>query len=115
MLKTLSALAAVAVASALVVPTVSQAQDTQSVRVSYADLNLASNTGQAKLQQRIDYAAKYVCEGDLSNIDYVSAIYACRADAVAGARPAFEAAVAEATRHGTVTVLDTASLVVTKQ
>jgi UrcA family protein len=114
MLKTLSALAALVAASAIVVPTVSNAQDTMSVRVHYGDLNLASGDGQGKLKQRISYAAKYVCEGDLSNIDAVSAVFACRADAVAGARPAYEAAVAEATRHGTVTVLESASLIVAK-
>ena len=40
MLKTLPALAALAAATALVVPTVSQAAEQNSVRVSYADLNL---------------------------------------------------------------------------
>jgi len=44
----------------------------------------------------------------------VSAAFACRADAVAGARPAYQAAVAEATRHGTVTVLESAALIVAK-
>jgi UrcA family protein len=114
MLKTRSALASLVAASAIVVPTVSQAEDTLSVRVPYSDLNLASFDGQGKLQQRISYAAKYVCEGDLTNIDAVSAVFACRADAVASARPAYQAAVAEAPRHGTVTVLESAALIVAK-
>ena len=105
MLKTLSALAALVAASAVVVPTVSNAEETVSVRVPYSDLNLASANGQDRLKQRISVAAKYVCEGDLTNIDAITAVFACRSDAVAGARPAYEAAVAEATRHGTVTVL----------
>jgi UrcA family protein len=114
MLKTLSALAALLAASAIVMPTVSNAQDTVSVRVPYSDLNLASGTDQDRLKQRISNAAKYVCEGDLRNIDAVSAVFTCRAEATAGARPAYEAAVAEATRHGTVTVLESASLTVAK-
>jgi len=44
----------------------------------------------------------------------VSAVFACRADAVASARPAYQAAVAEAKRHGTVTVLESAALIVAK-
>jgi UrcA family protein len=114
MLKTLSALAALLAASAIVVPTVSNAQETVSVRVPYSDLNLASGSGQDRLKLRISNAAKYVCEGDLRNIDAVSAVFACRGDAVASARPAYQAAVAEATRHGTVTVLESASLIVAK-
>lgn len=113
MLKTLSALASMVAAATVVVPTVSQAQDTVSVRVPYSDLNLASQEGQGRLQTRIFSAAKYVCEGDLRNMDAISVEFACRSDAIASAKPAFEAAVAEATRHGTVTVLG-ASLIVTK-
>lgn len=110
MLKTLSALAALIAASAIVVPTVSQAQDTRSARVSYADLNLASLDGQDRLQTRINYAAKYVCEDGtgVTNLQLMDAEFACRSDAVAGAQPAFKAAVAEATRHGTVEVLGAA-------
>ena len=109
MMKILTALAAVAAASAVVVPTVSQAQETRSVRVSYADLNLASVDDQGRLETRIKYAAKYVCEdGSPNNLFLMSAEFACRSDAIASARPAFEAAVAEANRHGTVTVLGSA-------
>lgn len=114
MLKTLSALGSLVAASALVVPTVSQAEQTLSVRVPYSDLNLASSAGQGALTQRISNAAKYVCEGDLTTIDAVSQVYACRIDAVATAQPAYKAAVAEATRHGTVTVLESTSLIVAK-
>jgi len=62
MLKTLPALAALAVATALVVPTISQAAERTSVRVSYADLNLATEFGQTKLQRRISFAAELVCD-----------------------------------------------------
>ena len=114
MLKTLSALGSLVAASALVVPTVSQADDTLSVRVPYSDLNLASREGQGRLQTRIFYAAKYVCESDPKDIMAIATEFACRSDAVATAQPAYQAAVAEATRHGTVTVLESASLIVAK-
>lgn len=115
MVKMLPALAALTVATALVVPTVSQAQDTRSARVSYADLDLASNVGQDRLQRRIVYAAKSVCEtADVLDLDFTAVVKECRTDAIAGAQPAFHEAVAAAERRGTVTVLDTASLVVSR-
>jgi UrcA family protein len=114
MLKTLPALAALVVASALVVPTVSEAQDTASVRVSYADLNLATDFGQNKLQHRISYAAETVCDkADPFDLNYTRAVSDCRIGAVAGAQPAFLAAVAAA-RHPSVTVLDATALIVTR-
>ena len=114
MLKTLSALGSLVAASALVVPTVSQAEDTLSVRVPYSDLNLASREGQGRLHTRISYAAKYVCESDPKDIMAIATEFTCRNEAVAGAQPAYKAAVAEATRHGTVTVLESTSLIVAK-
>jgi len=113
MFRMLSALASLAAASAVMVPTVSYAQDGASVVVPYSDLNLASASGQDRLQRRIFYAAKNVC-GDATYIALGSEALSCRTAAVANARPAYEAAVAEATRHGTVTVLGSASLIVTK-
>jgi UrcA family protein len=114
MLKTISALASLVAASAIVVPTVSQAEQTLSVRVPYSDLNLASLSGQSTLKGRIYTAAKYVCDGDVATIDAITAVFACRTETVANARPAYQAAVAEATRHGSVTVLESASLIVAK-
>jgi len=114
MLKTLPALAALVVATALVVPTVSQAQDTNSVRVSYADLNLSTNFGQSKLQRRIAYAAVNVCDkADVLDLKYTQAVSECRVGAVASAQPAFMAAIAAA-RHPSVTVLDATALIVTR-
>ena len=60
MLKPIAAFGALVVASALVVPTVSQAAASNSVRVSYADLNLASAQGQSSLVHRIAFAARTV-------------------------------------------------------
>jgi UrcA family protein len=113
MLKPSLALAAVVVASVLVTPTVSQAAESNSVRVSYADLNLASKVGQHRLQARIAGGARIVCEvEDSRQMDLAVATNACRSDAIQSAEPAYEAAVAAA-RHGTVEVLGAASIVVT--
>jgi len=113
MLKTLPALAALAAATALVVPTISQAAERTSVRVSYADLNLATEFGQSKLQRRISFAAELVCDTtDPLNLGFARAVADCRGGAIAGAQPAFAAAVAAA-RHPSVTVLDATALVVT--
>jgi UrcA family protein len=114
MLKTVVAFAAVLAASAFVVPTVSQAAEVSSARVSYADLNLASDLGQQSLQRRIFHAAESVCEIGLTRQEVKLALLAadCRDDAIAGAQPQFAAAVNSA-RHGTVTVLDSSVLIVT--
>jgi UrcA family protein len=112
MSKTLPALAALAVAAALVVPTVSQAAETDSVRVSYADLNLASNFGQDRLQSRIVHAAQVVCgPADHRDVPFTQKVAECRKDTVADAQPAYAAAVAAA-RHGTVEVLEGAALII---
>jgi UrcA family protein len=112
MLKTVTAFAAVLVSSALVVPTVSHAETINSMRVSYADLNLASATGQVSLQRRINYAARTVCEiEDSRELALAHATNLCRGDAVAGAWPAYEAAVAAA-RQPSVEVIGAASIIV---
>jgi UrcA family protein len=111
MLKTISALAALAVASAVVLPTVSQAEEPNSVRVSYADLNLGSDVGQHVLQRRIAGAARIVCViEDSKEIALRSATNVCRSEAMARAQPAYASAVAAA-RHGTVTI-DAAALII---
>jgi UrcA family protein len=113
MMKTVSALAAVVAASAFVLPTVSQAEESNSVLVSYADLNLGSDVGQQVLQRRITGAARTVCViEDSRQLALRSATNACRSDAIAGAQPAYAAAVAAA-RSGTVTIGAGAALVVT--
>jgi UrcA family protein len=112
MLKPLVVIAAVAVASTLVVPTVSQAAESNSVRVSYADLNLASDYGQQTLQRRIGFAAVVVCQiEDSRELALAAATHVCRNTAIADARPAFEAAVAAA-RHPSVEVIGAAAITV---
>jgi UrcA family protein len=113
MLRAIPAFAAVLVAAAFVVPTVSQAAESNSVRVSYADLNLASDAGQHALQRRIGFAARVVCEiEDSRQLPLASATNLCRSETVASVRPAYEAAIASA-RRGTVIVGEGAALIVT--
>jgi UrcA family protein len=105
MIKTISAIAALLVASALVVPTVSQASVSNSVRVSYADLNLGSETGAWILERRISSAARIVCEiEDSRELALRQATVVCRTQAIADAQPAFNAALAAA-RNPSVTAL----------
>ena len=114
MFKTVTAVAAVLFTAALVVPTVSQAEDVQSVRVSYADLDLATDVDQHRLGRRIANAAETVC--DLGEEKYqlklAAATGVCRTDAIAGVQPAYLAAI-EGARRGTVTVGGAAALIVT--
>jgi UrcA family protein len=112
MFKTKTAALSLLVASTLALPSVGQAQDSNSVRVSYADLNLASKPAQDTLQRRIVGAAKVVCViEDSREMALARATNTCRAGAVASAQPAYQAAVAAA-RKGSVTVLDAAALIV---
>ncbi|HET9459246.1 MAG TPA: UrcA family protein [Sphingomicrobium sp.] len=114
MLKFFPAFAAMLVASALVIPTVSQAAQTNSVLVSYADLNLAAEPGVRALERRIATAARTVCEiEDSRELELARATANCRDEAVAGAQPAFNAALAAA-RNPSVTVLDASIAIVGK-
>ena len=112
MLKALAALAAVFTASALVTPTVSQAATTNSVRVSYADLNLASQYGARILDRRVHSAARVVCEiEDSREMALAQATNLCRNQAVSDAQPAIQAALAAA-RKPSVTILDSSIAVI---
>jgi UrcA family protein len=111
MLKTLPALAALVIASALVVPTVSQAAEQDSMRVTYADLNIASDMGQQQLEKRIAFAASVVCgPADHRDVPYVQLVGECRTATYNDAQPAFQAAVASA-RRGEVEILGAALIV----
>jgi len=113
MFKTLPALVALLAASALVAPTVSQAADTNSVRVSYADLNLATDFGKDRLQSRIAFAAETVCgPADHRDVPFTQKVRECRTATIFDVQPAYQAAVNSA-RHGTVEVLDGAALIIT--
>jgi len=109
MLKPVFAIAAVVFASALVGPTVSQAAEFNSVRVSYADLNLASQRGQQTLQRRMGFAAVVVCQiEDSRELALAEATKDCRNTAIADAQPAYDAAVSAA-RRPSVEVIGAAS------
>lgn len=108
-------LALLFVGSALMLPTAAQADESNSVRVSYADLNLGSDAGRQTLQRRIAWGARTVCViEDSKELALASETKICRGDAVARAQPAYNAAVASFL-HPTVRVLDTAALVVTSR
>ena len=113
-MKTVTAVAAVLFTAALVVPTVSQAQDVESVAVSYADLDLSTENGQYRLGRRIEFAAKTVCDlGETKyQLKFALATAACRADTMASVQPAYLAAI-DGARRGTVTVGGAAALIVT--
>ncbi|MBW8755818.1 MAG: UrcA family protein, partial [Sphingomonadales bacterium] len=84
-----------------------------SVRVSYADLNLASDFGRDRLQSRIAFAAETVCgPADHRDVPFMQEVRECRSGTVADAQPAYQAAVNSA-RRGTVEVLDGAALIIT--
>jgi len=111
MLKTLPALAALVAASALLTPTVSQAAEMNSVRVSYADLNLATDFGKDRLQSRIAVAAETVCgPADHRDVPFTQKVRECRTATIADVQPAYQAAVNSA-RHGTVEVLGAALII----
>ena len=113
MLKTFSPIAAAGVAATLAAGTPARADDTHSARVTYADLNLASPAGEQKLQHRVSFAARSVCDtDDVSDPEMTSAIQHCRVAAVASAQPAIRQAVEHA-RQPSVTVLEATSLIVT--
>ena len=113
MLKPLLAIAAVLVASVLVGPTVSQAAESNSVRVSYADLNLSSLRGQQSLQRRMEFASVVVCQiEDSRELALAAATHDCRNTALADAQPAYEAAVAAARRPSGEVIIGAALTVV---
>jgi UrcA family protein len=113
MFKTLPALAALAVAGSLVVPTVSIAAEKTSARVSYADLNLATDQGKSTLDRRVAFAADALCGvGKWKNLGLTEQAAACSSDTIASAQPAVNAAIAAA-RRGSVTVLEGSALIVT--
>jgi UrcA family protein len=117
MLKPLSAIAAIMFATALVTPTVSNAQEAaRTATVSYADLDLSDPQGREALTNRIEAGAGKVCDAGASllELELFHFTRTCRVGAIASAKPAYDAAVAAA-RRGTVEVLTGATLSVTAQ
>jgi UrcA family protein len=121
MYKAISAVAAVIVASALLIPTASIAapeaassdDGVVSTTVFYADLNLARPRDVRTLEGRIGYAARGVCGTPFAfEILENPERHQCIIAAAASAQPALEALVAAAHR-GVVTVGYGAALIVT--
>jgi UrcA family protein len=78
-------LAAAAVAGGLANPAFA-ADETVSVTVSYADLDVADPAGAETLTRRIDSAVERVCERpDIRNLKAMAAWEECKAAALAGA------------------------------
>lgn len=78
-------LAAAALAGGLATPLLA-AEETISVIVPYADLDIADPAGADALTQRIDSAVDKVCaRPDMRNLKAMSAWEECKAEALAGA------------------------------
>lgn len=74
------------VATLAVAPAHAETSRPQSVMVSYADLDLKSDNGQARLKKRIAFAAETVCgPADMLNYQSRMATAACEGDAIASA------------------------------
>jgi UrcA family protein len=70
-----------AAASGLLLATPALAQTgTRSIEVRVADLDLASQTGQAQLHRRIQKAAATICGGSPRSASMLTAYEACRGD-----------------------------------
>ena len=62
--------------------------DGRSIAVRYADLDLTTTVGAARLERRIAYAAKIVCgPADMRALDQAMQVRACRTGAIASAEP----------------------------
>jgi len=119
MLKAITALGAIAVASALFVPTASLASpmDAELVTASvyYGDLNLSHQGDVNALRYRIKGTAQSLC-GSSFRYELVNGVgrKVCVTDAVASAQPAFDAAVGAA-RRGSVTIIGSSLIVSARQ
>jgi UrcA family protein len=89
----LAAAACVAATLSTAVPTPAAAADILvapervTVRVSYADLNIASSEGRARLESRVAGAARSICGTYFpADLEMAVLVKACRSDAIASAR-----------------------------
>jgi UrcA family protein len=74
------------------------AADGMSRTVRFADLDLSTDAGATALRQRVHYAARMVCGGDVDQRDLVrvNAAEACRRVAMASAEPQVQLALGDA-------------------
>ena len=85
MRKSIVTVLAAALVGGFVTPALA-ADETVSVSVPYADLDIADPAGADVLTQRIDSAVEKVCERpDIRNLKAMAAWEECKADALAGA------------------------------
>lgn len=63
------------------------AEAPQTTKVSYADLNLASESGRAALDARIRQAARSVCSSGGRDVRSMTAETLCRQEAIKSAQP----------------------------
>lgn len=89
----LAAAACMAATFSTVVPTPAAAADIVvaperiTVRISYADLNIASSEGRARLESRVASAARSICGTSFpADLEMVELVKTCRSDAIASAR-----------------------------
>ena len=87
---------ATVIAAGLYATTVVAQPVSNSLRVSYADLNLSASAGQTTLTRRIDTAAKIVCDatGGPHDLTIIASERRCYKAAVSGARTAIASAMA---------------------
>ncbi len=88
---------AAAIAAALLAAVPAIAGGEKSVRVSHADLNLASSSGKLTFERRIKAAARRICDAAPdNNLAMQHGDNRCAAAALASTRPAIELAVRNA-------------------
>ncbi len=109
-LRTFTLVTVAAVSAVSVTTPAFAAGDTQSRTISYADLDLKSDAGVARLNQRVRVALGEVC-GDAGTRDLAARAHAlaCRRTAMETVRPNVELAVANA-RSDTQLALSTAAI-----
>jgi UrcA family protein len=101
--KIIFSVAAVAAASIAAVP--ASAQETESARVYYGDLNLASEAGKATFDNRVRRAADRICgTPDARDLKMSALIAACKAEVIASAAPQRDALLASNNRYAQVSL-----------
>ena len=75
----------------------------EAVTVSYADLDLSSSNGQARLERRVNKAADKLCRAGERGVGNQKLSTECKADVLANAKTDIDAAVASS-RTGTVRI-----------
>ena len=75
----------------------------EAITVSYADLDLSTSNGQARLERRVNKAANRLCRVDERGVANQKLSSECKSDVLAHAKPDMDAAIASS-RTGTVRI-----------